>query len=231
MKNKEANLYVLQEIAKALGNLNNKVVFVGGAVVAIYATDPGAEDVRATKDVDITLQLFTYGSLAALSEELAKKRFFPASEEGVICRFAYNEILVDVMSTKEVGWAPSNTWFEPGFDNLRTYNLGEIEIKIFPVSYFLATKFEAFHERGRDARTSHDFEDIVYVLNNNLEIVDEVLSSPKDVKVFLINEFDKIIEKKELQEAIVGHLPFELQQERFNILMERLTLIQKESNI
>ncbi len=37
---------------------------------------------------------------------------------------------------------------------------------------FLATKFEAFKDRGGDYRTSHDFEDIVYVLDNRTTIVE-----------------------------------------------------------
>ena len=38
------------KIAKALGELNRKVVFVGGAMVSLYIDDPSAEDLRPTKD-------------------------------------------------------------------------------------------------------------------------------------------------------------------------------------
>lgn len=229
MRNKEANKQIIKIIAQALGDINEKVVFVGGAIVSMYATDEGAEDVRVTKDVDITLQLATYGDLAKLTEELAKKGFYPASEERIICRFKYNEILVDVMSTKQIGWAPSNPWFEPGFKSLIKINVEGIDIRIFPVSYFLATKFEAFHGRGKDPRTSHDFEDIVYVLNNCSSIVEEVLSSPGNLKEYLKNEFSKIISAPEFKEAVLGHLPFELQSERYKMVTEKLKNI-VESN-
>lgn len=55
MRSKEAGKQIIKIIAQALGDINEKVVFVGGAVVSMYATDEGAEDVRSTKDVDITL--------------------------------------------------------------------------------------------------------------------------------------------------------------------------------
>jgi len=29
-----------------------------------------------------------------------------------------NEINIDVMATKEIGWAPANRWFSPGFEHL-----------------------------------------------------------------------------------------------------------------
>ena len=53
MKNTEINIAVVQKIALALGELNERVVFVGGAVVSLYIDDPAADDVRPTKDLDI----------------------------------------------------------------------------------------------------------------------------------------------------------------------------------
>lgn len=167
LKNKTINMGVVKKIATALGELNDEVAYVGGATVSIYADDPTAEDVRPTKDIDIMLHIVSFSELAALQDELAQKGIFPDPESKINCRFKYEDVLIDVMSTKEVGWAPSDPWFEPGFKNLVTFKLDEeITIRIFPVAYFLATKFSAFHDRGKDPRTSKDFEDIVYVLDN-----------------------------------------------------------------
>lgn len=48
MKNRTINLGVVAEIAEALGELNESVVFVGGAVVSVYTDDPAADDIRPT---------------------------------------------------------------------------------------------------------------------------------------------------------------------------------------
>ena len=40
-------------LEEALGELNNKVVYVGGAVVSLYVNDPAAEEPRPTKDIDL----------------------------------------------------------------------------------------------------------------------------------------------------------------------------------
>lgn len=43
---------LLELAAGALGPLLDEVVFVGGATVTLWITDPGAPPVRPTKDVD-----------------------------------------------------------------------------------------------------------------------------------------------------------------------------------
>ena len=47
------HLYVkrIREVAIRLDVLLNDVVFVGGAVVALYADDPAADEVRPTEDI------------------------------------------------------------------------------------------------------------------------------------------------------------------------------------
>lgn len=52
MRADDPNLPQLRQIAEALGNLREQVVFVGGAVAGLLVTDPLADPVRATRDVD-----------------------------------------------------------------------------------------------------------------------------------------------------------------------------------
>jgi len=51
LKNTLINRKATIKIAKALGDLNNEVVFVGGTMVSLYIDDPAAEDIRPTKDM------------------------------------------------------------------------------------------------------------------------------------------------------------------------------------
>ena len=225
MKNKAININTIKQVAAALGELNARVAFVGGAVVSLYANDPGAEDVRPTKDIDITFQIASFAELTRLQEELFSKGFYPSPDEDVICRFKYKHILVDVMATKEIGWAPANPWFKPAFKKLVTVDLKEITINILPPAYYLATKFTAFNDRGKDPRTSHDFEDIVYVLDNRIDLVEDILKSPDDVKEFLITQFQNLLQKDAMQEAILAHLEPAVQTERFVQLKDKLARI------
>ncbi len=55
LKKQTINLKVVESVALALGELNEEVIYVGGAVVSLYVTDEGAEQPRPTKDVDISV--------------------------------------------------------------------------------------------------------------------------------------------------------------------------------
>lgn len=59
MNNKSTNLSAIIKVANSLGELNKNVVYVGGAVVGLYATDSAADDIRPTKDVDIIVEIAT----------------------------------------------------------------------------------------------------------------------------------------------------------------------------
>ncbi|MCL1484542.1 MAG: nucleotidyl transferase AbiEii/AbiGii toxin family protein [Marinobacter sp.] len=149
LKNTIINLEATKQVAVALGILNENVVYVGGAMVSLYIDDPAAEDVRPTKDIDITLEIANVKELEELRVKLEKRGFIQSSEDDVICRFRYKDIKVDVMSTTEVGWAPANPWFEPGFENSISIKIEDTEISILPLPYFFGHKIRSFRSEGR----------------------------------------------------------------------------------
>lgn len=223
LKNTLINRIAIQTIALALGELNNRVVYVGGAVVSLYIDDPSAEDVRPTKDIDISMEIASLGELEKIREVLTQKGFSQSSEDDVICRFRYKDIKVDVMATKAVGWAPANPWFEPGFQHIITFKIDDVEIKCLSLPYYLASKFTAFYDRGiMDPRTSHDFEDIVYILNYTSHLGELISSADAGVKKYLQTCFQDILKDSVKQEAILGNLFYESQELRFNKIMDKL---------
>ena len=121
--NSDLNLHFIRKIALALKELNKRVVFVGGAVVGCYNNYPSAEDVRPTNDIDISLEISTLMELENVRLELKAKGFIQSAEDKVMCRFRYEDIIVDVLSTKEIGWAPANPWFAPGFQHIQKYHI------------------------------------------------------------------------------------------------------------
>lgn len=139
MKNVKINKSVIKRVARALQDLNEHVIYVGGATVGLYMDDSAAEDVRPTNDVDISLSIASHGELERIREELIKKGFIQTAEDSVICRFRYEDIRVDVMNTKAIGWAPANPWFAPGFAHRESVTIDDQIIYILPLSYFLCT--------------------------------------------------------------------------------------------
>ncbi len=226
LKNTLINRELTKRIATALGDLNNRVVYVGGAVVSLYIDDPSADDVRPTKDIDISMQIRTLGELEKIRVELSQKGFYQSHEDDVVCRFRFEDIKVDVMATKPIGWAPGNIWFEKGFAHIFTKDIDGIIINLLPLPYYLATKFSAFYGRGiKEPRASHDFEDIVYILNHTSDIKEQILRAENPIKDYLKKAFLQILADKVLQEAIIVNLYYDEQTARFNKIIITLKTI------
>ena len=57
-------------MARALGQLRERVVFIGGSTVGLYNTTPGAPESRPTTDVDCIIEVVPRMAYYALEEEL-----------------------------------------------------------------------------------------------------------------------------------------------------------------
>jgi hypothetical protein len=172
------------------------------------------------------MEIAHLAELEFIRESLVNKGFYQTSEDDVICRFRYEDIKVDVMATKPIGWAPANPWFEAGFQNLVHFELDGKTIRCLSLLYFLASKFAAFYDRGtKDPRTSKDMEDIGYILNHKMALAEEVLMSEAAVKQYLKDCFQDILHDDVKQEAILANLFFEDQELRFNKIMNTLKQI------
>lgn len=85
---------------------------------------------------------------------------------------------------------------------------------------------EAFYDRGiKDPRTSHDFEDIVYLLNYTSDLKAQIQVSEDEVKQYLIDCFVDILADSVKQEAILGCLFYEDQSMRFDNIISLLNEI------
>ncbi|MFA5246057.1 MAG: nucleotidyl transferase AbiEii/AbiGii toxin family protein [Pedobacter sp.] len=213
------NLLRIKAVYSALGELADNVVFVGGATVSLYI-DRLAEEVRPTDDVDILIELISYKGYAAVEEKLREKGFVNDWESGVICRYKIQGIVVDVMPTSDEILGFSNQWYTLGFANAINYVLDdESVIRILAPEYFLATKLEAFKHRGKgDGRTSTDFEDIVYFLNNRSGIWQEINDTQQALKDYLIYSFRELLSNKYIDEWVSVHLEYAEQERQYFIL-------------
>ncbi|WP_299547435.1 nucleotidyl transferase AbiEii/AbiGii toxin family protein [Seonamhaeicola sp.] len=225
MKNRIINLAAITEVADALKELKDKMVFVGGAVVSLYVNDLPAEEVRQTDDIDVTINLVNYASWVQMQERLAKLGFSPNPEGHAICSYLYNGISVDIMPSEDGPMGPANRWYKVGFDNLWTSEVGGRSISMLSAPCFLATKFEAFKDRGKDYRTSHDFEDIIYVLDNRTTIVEDLKKEPESIRQFLKEELIKVVTNPSYEEIISCHIPPLIREERLPVLKETIKRI------
>ena len=187
MHNKIINLALVAEVAKGLKELNEKMIFIGGAVISLYTDDPAADEIRPTADIDMTINLANYVEWVQMQERLSELEFYPDPQGQSICSYKFKNIPLDIMPAEDSSIGISNTWYKPGFNYLQTIQLEDgIIIKILSSPYFLATKLEAFKDRGKnDFYGSHDFEDIIYILDNTTTIVGEIIGADSNVKEYI----------------------------------------------
>ena len=141
----------IKAVHNALAALHETIVFVGGATVSLYADKPEQTDVRPTNDIDVLIEIGSYGAYAAIQEQLATIGFYVDPEAKVTCRYIYDGLTVDIMPTDESVLGFSNRWYKEGFSNLVTYQVDErTTVNIFSPAYFIASKLEAYKGRGNN---------------------------------------------------------------------------------
>lgn len=214
-------------VAEALQEIKEEMVFVGGAVISLYTNDPAADEIRPTQDVDMTLNIINLSHWEKVQRQLGQLGFHPDPFGHAICSYKYKDIPVDIMSIEDGPLGPTNRWYKIGFENLWTTTVKNQEIRLLSPACYLASKFEAFNNRGTDLRTSHDMEDIIYVLDNRTNIVEEIKKDDNRISSFIKEQLQKIIGQGLLEEALVAHIHPIMLTERLPIVKEKISLIIK----
>ena len=224
MYNKVINLALVAQVAEGLKELREKMVFIGGAVISLYTDDPAADEIRPTTDIDMTINLANYAEWAKMQERLAELSFYPDPEGQSICSYKFEKIAVDIMPADDSSIGVSNKWYKPGFKYLQQIVLPKgISINILPAPYFLATKLEAFKDRGgNDFYGSHDFEDIIYLLDNRTTIVEEILAADEDVRQYIKQELILIKNHPQAGEILAMHIHPLVREDRLPIMLEKM---------
>ena len=57
MKQHSIHIEMIKPVAKGLGPLRPRVVFLGGSATGFHITDKAEPEIRATKDVDIIVEV------------------------------------------------------------------------------------------------------------------------------------------------------------------------------
>jgi len=136
------NIKMLRTVARRLGPLRKRVVFLGGCATYLLITDTAIPEIRPT-----------------LTHTISK-------------------FLDD-----------------------------DLKIRIVTAPYFMATKIEAFYGRGRDDFLgSHDMEDIITVIDGRPKVINEIKTSPSDLRKYLSQEFRKLSNNEFFIESLSGHL-------------------------
>ncbi len=206
----DPNREILLLIAKALGELRDQVIFVGGCATGLLVTVERAQVIRPTDDVDIVTQVATTAEYHQLEAQLRSKGFEQDMRGNApICRWRYQGIAVDVMPTDEKILGFANRWYPLSIKTADLYTLNsEVSIRLISAPAFIATKLEAFAHRGKnDMLLSHDLEDIVTVVDGRPSLKDEIDTGPRELLEYIAEKLSKLVSNEVFLSALAGHLP------------------------
>lgn len=222
MRANDPNLPYLRHIAEALGDLREQVVFVGGAVAGLLVTDPLADSVRATRDVDAVVNA-TRAMFHRIEAAVAQRGFARDVQSDVICRWIHKDsgVLFDLMPVQPEVLGFTNRWYPYAVETAESVELTPgLNIRLVSAVGFIATKLEAFAGRGAgDFLTSHDIEDVLNIVDGRQELTDEMASAPPDLRQAVATTFQRLLSDPDFANVLPGLIA---EPDRAELIMQRL---------
>ena len=201
---------MLALVAHGLRDLKDRVVFVGGATVDMYVTNLAGEPLRTTDDVDCVIAITSRVAYNELEEKLRALGFTHPLDDpkAPICRWDFSGILVDVMPTDASVLGFTNRWYPEGVEHAEKRTLPDgLEVSVFTLPYFLASKIEAFLGRGKgDFYGSEDIEDIVAVIDGAEDAAGKVRGATDAVQAYIREQVAALIRNELFVQCVPGHL-------------------------
>ncbi|MBV6423399.1 MAG: hypothetical protein NAOJABEB_01192 [Steroidobacteraceae bacterium] len=225
----DPNVRSVELVAAALGDLCDELVLVGGCAASLLIDAPTAPLPRVTYDVDLIAVVAALRTYHTLEERFAARGFQrDMAPDAPICRWRIGGIEVDLMPTDESVLGFSNRWYPVAAATASRQELpGGLAINLIAAPAFLATKFEAFRTRGQgDVLQSHDFEDIINVVEGRLAIVEEVGASREALRAYLGSQFAHVTAAADFANVLPGLVAFdELHAQRLERVHQRIAAL------
>lgn len=203
------NLDLLIAIAQAMGSLRDQVVFVGGCATGLLVDDANLMDVRPTEDVDAIVEVASLAAYHRLAEQLMARGFKQTMADNTPpFRWFWNRMQLDLVPLDEKVLGFANRWYRVGFEAALTVELADgLLLRHLSAPHFLATKFEAFRDRGQnDVYLSHDLEDIMTVIEGRSTIASEVSAAASEVRKHIRGSVAGLLEMPAFHNALPGLL-------------------------
>ena len=208
----------------------DKFVFIGGGIVPLLITDPAAAPARPTKDVDVVFAITSASDYTSIWVKLLGAGFTDdMTREKPACALYFGEWQVDILPTQpNIIVGGGNSWFPAVIATAEEIELhGERIWRAAPFA-FIATKLEAWADRGRTSSGALDYyhqdmEDIVAVLDGRPELAFEANTLTSELRKFLHPTLARLTATSEFANSLVGHVGGSDQ--RAEIVLRRLRSI------
>jgi hypothetical protein len=178
----DPNVELLARVATALGDLRERVTFVGGCATALLITDPAAAPVRVTQDVDAIVAVVSLADYHRIGGALRERGFAQTLEEGEPpYRWTYAGLKLDLMPTDAGILGFSNRWYDALLRSAVMMVIG-----------------------GGDYLSSHDLEDVLSVVDGRAELVAELGQALPELRTFVAQTFARLLGDEGFDNALPG---------------------------
>lgn len=205
-----SNRELLVRTVRKIEPLLDRLVFVGGAVVELYFTDPASDRVRPTTDTDCLCEVTSYTEYHRLGDRLRELSFRQSLRDAdPPFRWRSGDDVLDVMPSDPSVLGFSNPWYDAALEDTRSTEIADgLEIRVPTPPVLLATKLAAHEDRGADdPMTSADLEDVIALLANRPELVDEVEAADRELREWIGRRVARFLPSEQAGELIAAFLP------------------------
>lgn len=176
------NLELLVDVARKIRPLLPDFVFVGGAIVELYFTDPVSERVRRTFDTDAICSVTSYTEYHRLGERLRELSFRQSVQDtDPIFRWRSEGHVLDVMPTDPSILGFSNPWYEVALDRKMPVEVAG-ELVVYPY-----------------------LDDIVTLVAGWPELPDEVADARSGMRVWIVREDGRFLDSDRVDSVTTRH--------------------------
>lgn len=197
-------------VARALGDLRDSVVFIGGAVAPLLQTEPPIPRVRPTSDVDAIIATMRYGEIETIESKLRGRGF----SDDVFDRThmhawrAPGGVKFDLMPAGSHPGESGNRLDALAIETAERLELEPgVTVRHASPPAFVALKLAAHRDRaGDDPFASHDLEDVVALVASRPTIVAELRAAPAEIRDFVRVQLSGLLQHPDLDELLAGHL-------------------------
>jgi predicted nucleotidyltransferase len=186
----------LETAAAILNPVLDQVVFLGGATIHLWLTEPGAPPARATDDVDVICEVATRAEYYRLGSQLRERGLTEAINDPVICRWTSADppLVLDVMPTNPDILGFANRWYEEAITTATTIALDTgAQIRATTPVPLVATKLCAWNGRGNsDVLLSHDIHDVLTLIDGRPELLSEINAARPELRTYVQHELEQL---------------------------------------
>jgi hypothetical protein len=201
---------LLEGAATALGSLRSRVVFLGGATIGLWMTDAAARSPRVTDDVDVIAEVATLVGYESFQAELREVGSAEDRQSQVICRWRHkgSGLILDAIPAEPRLAGLLGRWLAPAAEAAVEHRLPSgTGIRVVPPPYLLATKLEAFADRGNyDCLSSRDFEDVILLIDSRAELAEEIKTAPGELRTYIRGELGRLLKLRSFDYGVEGAL-------------------------